>query len=48
VTDHRIGLTLHRLDDIMQGNLDEVITALKKDDLEKRLKATGKEAGKAA
>ncbi|SYZ72687.1 peptide chain release factor RF-1 [Candidatus Zixiibacteriota bacterium] len=48
VTDHRIGLTLHRLDDIMQGNLDEIIEALKKDDLEKRLKATGKETEKAA
>ncbi len=48
VTDHRIGLTLHRLDDIMQGNLDEIITALKKDDLEKRLRASGKEAEKAA
>jgi len=28
VTDHRIGLTLHRLTDVLQGNLDEVIEAL--------------------
>jgi peptide chain release factor 1 len=29
VTDHRIGLTLHRLPDIMNGDLDELIDALK-------------------
>lgn len=28
VTDHRIGLTLYRLEEIMQGDLDEVIDAL--------------------
>ncbi len=28
VTDHRIGLTLHRLDSIIEGNLDEIIDAL--------------------
>ncbi|MBI4445617.1 MAG: peptide chain release factor 1 [Acidobacteria bacterium] len=28
VTDHRIGLTLHRLDMILEGDLDEVIDAL--------------------
>lgn len=28
VTDHRIGLTLHRLTDILDGNLDEIIDAL--------------------
>lgn len=28
VTDHRIGLTLNKLDYIMQGNLDEIINAL--------------------
>jgi peptide chain release factor 1 len=28
VTDHRIGLTLHKLEDILDGNLDEVIDAL--------------------
>ncbi len=28
LTDHRIGLTLYRLDQIMQGDLDEIIDAL--------------------
>ncbi len=28
VTDHRIGLTLYKLEDIMQGNIDELIEAL--------------------
>ncbi|MEW5773572.1 MAG: peptide chain release factor 1 [Thermodesulfobacteriota bacterium] len=28
VTDHRIGLTLYRLEEVMQGDLDEVIDAL--------------------
>ena len=28
VTDHRIGLTLHRLDQVLQGDLDEIIDAL--------------------
>jgi len=27
-TDHRIGLTLYKLDNIMQGDLDEIIDAL--------------------
>jgi peptide chain release factor 1 len=29
VTDHRIGLTLHKLDRIIEGNLDELVTALR-------------------
>lgn len=28
VTDHRIGLTLYKLEDILNGNLDEIIDAL--------------------
>lgn len=28
VTDHRIGLTLHRLDAVLDGDLDEIIHAL--------------------
>ena len=28
ITDHRINLTLYKLDEVMQGNLDEVITPL--------------------
>lgn len=31
VTDHRLGLTLYRLDAIMDGDLDEVILALRND-----------------
>lgn len=30
VTDHRISLTLHKLDSILEGNLDELIAALSK------------------
>lgn len=29
VTDHRIGLTIYRLQDVLDGDLDELITALK-------------------
>lgn len=36
VTDHRIGLTLHRLEDILEGDLDEIIGALK--ETERRLR----------
>ena len=28
VTDHRIGLTIHQLDQVMEGSLDAVINAL--------------------
>jgi len=28
VTDHRIGLTLHRLDQVLDGDLDEIVDAL--------------------
>ena len=28
MTDHRIGLTIYRLDDLVNGNIDEVIDAL--------------------
>jgi peptide chain release factor 1 len=31
VTDHRIGLTLHQLDSIMEGDMEELVTALKND-----------------
>jgi peptide chain release factor 1 len=29
VTDHRLGLTLHRLDAVMEGDLEELLTALR-------------------
>lgn len=38
VTDHRIGLTLHKLDMILDGDLDEVIDALSTADQAERLK----------
>ncbi len=37
VTDHRIGLTLHRLEEILDGDLDEVIAALRLAQEEERL-----------
>ena len=37
VTDHRIGLTLHKLDRMLDGDLDEVIDALTADDQARRL-----------
>lgn len=39
VTDHRIGLSIHKLDQIMQGNLDEMIEAMLDFDRVERLKA---------
>jgi len=38
VTDHRIGLTLHRLEAILDGDIDEVIDALVTADQAERLK----------
>lgn len=38
VTDHRIGLTLYKIDAIMNGNLDEVIDALVTADQAERMK----------
>ena len=37
LTDHRIGLTLYKLDSIMEGDLEEVIEALKLEDRAERL-----------
>ena len=45
VTDHRINLTLYKLDQIMQGNLDELIDALLEFDRNERLQGGG-DAGK--
>ena len=48
ITDHRIGLTLHRLSQTLEGDLDEILEALilyyqtealKKDDTEKTSRA---------
>jgi len=37
VTDHRIGLTIHQLTNVLEGELDEIIDALIADDQAKRL-----------
>jgi peptide chain release factor 1 len=41
VTDHRIGLTVHRIDRVMLGELDEIIDALLAEDEAARLAAAG-------
>ncbi len=38
LTDHRIGLTLYNLDNIIEGNLDEVIQALQSAEMAERLR----------
>ncbi len=38
LTDHRINLTLYRLDSVMEGDLDEAVEALKMNDREQLLK----------
>lgn len=40
VTDHRIGLTLQKLDQIMEGKLDEIIDALTLSEQTEKLKRT--------
>jgi len=39
VTDHRIGLTLHKLEAILDGDIDEIIDALITNDQSEKLKA---------
>ena len=41
VTDHRIGLTLHRLESILEGDLEEVVDALRSAGLRERLEHDG-------
>ena len=41
VTDHRINLTLYKLGEILEGNIDEVIDALVAVDQSERLKKIG-------
>jgi peptide chain release factor 1 len=38
LTDHRINLTLYKLDRVMEGDLDETLTALYEHDVEERIK----------
>ena len=42
VTDHRIGLTLYRIDSIMDGDIDEIINALATADQAEKLKNASK------
>jgi peptide chain release factor 1 len=41
LTDHRIGLTLHKLDSILEGDLDDVVEALTEDEHARALKEVG-------
>ncbi len=43
LTDHRIGLTLYRLEQIMNGDIDEIIDALITTDQSEKLKAQAEE-----
>jgi peptide chain release factor 1 len=45
VTDHRINLTLYRLPDVMEGDLDELSRALSAADVAERLAAAGADGG---
>ena len=40
ITDHRIGLTLHQLDHVMNGNLEEILDALSLRDQEEQFNKT--------
>ncbi|MEX1133863.1 MAG: peptide chain release factor 1, partial [Acidimicrobiia bacterium] len=39
VTDHRIGLTLRRLDQVLEGDLDELVDAMAADEQATLLRA---------
>jgi peptide chain release factor 1 len=41
-TDHRIGLTLHNLSQVMEGGLDELVSALQRAHHEERIAALGR------
>ncbi|MFQ5709430.1 MAG: peptide chain release factor 1, partial [bacterium] len=41
LTDHRIGLTLYRLEEVLNGDLDEVIEQLRLTDEAELLKKAG-------
>ena len=43
MTDHRIGLTLYRLEAILNGDLDELVDALSTADQTAKLKAAAEE-----
>ena len=39
ITDHRIGFTAHNMEDVLEGDLDELINALKAEERKLRIKA---------
>lgn len=45
LTDHRIGLTLYRLDSVMQGDIGEILDSLRLADSMERLAAASRSAG---
>ena len=45
LTDHRIGLTLYKLDRVMEGDLNEIFDALYEHDVELKIKAQTEKAG---
>jgi len=44
ITDHRINLTMHQLSDVLDGNLQPVIEALRAEEQKEQLEALGEEA----
>ncbi len=46
VTDHRIGLTLHNLPEVLEGDLDEIVDALLKEEREALLKEKNVDSSK--
>jgi peptide chain release factor 1 len=48
VTDHRIGLTLYKLDQVMQGDLDELVTQLAAAERQQQMQGEGAAAGSRA
>ena len=45
VTDHRIGLTLHQLDQVMEGKLDPIVDALTTHYPDRKTQRAGRRAG---
>ena len=43
VSDHRVGVTSHRIAEVMEGDLDEFVEALAAEDRRKQLAAAGGE-----
>ena len=41
VTDHRIGLTLYKIEAVMNGDLDEIIDALRSAEQAEKLRGEG-------